>query len=583
MNIRERQRPSGIRQHRRRDRIGGFKRAALLAAIVSVALGSGRVDARTRIANTVHNLTPSGPGEIKEKEAAGLCVFCHTPHNASTTRALWNRDLPAVTYKLYESSTLEAQLNQPTGSSRLCLSCHDGVVALSQIRVATGGPYTLGPLTGRTALGTDLSDDHPISFVYDSDLAARKGQLADPATLPTSVRLDDTHQLQCTTCHDPHEDRHPKFLRTDNRFGAQCVACHQLRNWDDASHSTSSATWNGSGENPWPAGAFPSVGENACVNCHRSHSAGHPQRLLARSEERANCTICHNGRVAQKNIEQEFAKPSHHPIESMQWTHEEKEDPLTMPRHVTCADCHNPHAARSSSAIPPNVSGWLRGVVGVMIDGGRIDEANFEYEVCLKCHGLQEPSTPGITRVEMTRNIRLKINSGNPSYHPIAAPGRNSTITGLMPGYTASSRIYCTDCHNNDSWTGAGLSPRGPHGSGWQSILWQEYENEDPMSESPATYALCYKCHNRTTLLYSGNFPHEKHVLEERASCAVCHDPHGSQQNVHLIDFMTLTKLGSTVVTASSGGRLDFVPGPQAGHGECYLTCHGEDHNPEHY
>ncbi|MFQ5524479.1 MAG: cytochrome c3 family protein, partial [Acidimicrobiia bacterium] len=250
-----------------------------------------------------------------------------------------------MTYRLYESSTLEAALNQPTGSSRLCLSCHDGTLALGNVRVSPGrARFVLGPLTGRASLGTDLSDDHPISFVYDSALAIRRGQLADPHSLPRPIRLDETHQLQCTSCHNPHEDRNPKFLRMDNRFGALCRACHRPNHWQDSTHALSSATWQGTRPNPWPEGAFATVAENACLNCHRPHAAGRSERLLARSEEAATCTVCHNGGVAARDIEAEFQKPFHHPVESNQWVHDPKEEPALMPRHVACMDCHNPHA-----------------------------------------------------------------------------------------------------------------------------------------------------------------------------------------------------------------------------------------------
>jgi predicted CXXCH cytochrome family protein len=542
--------------------------------------------AQTQIARTVHNLTPTGPGPIRVGEAAGLCVFCHTPHNAKPTRALWNRELPAVTYKLYESSTLEARLNQPTGSSRLCLSCHDGTLALGNLRVPPKGTrFTLGPLTGKASLGTDLSDDHPISFVYDSALAIRRGQLADPSTLPRAIRLDETRQLQCTACHDPHEDRNPKFLRMDNRFGAVCTACHRPRNWGGSTHSVSSATWKGIGSNPWPEVAFPTVGENACLNCHRPHAAGRPQRLLAQSTEPANCTVCHNGAVAERNIETELLKPFRHPVESSQWIHDPKEDPPLMPRHVTCADCHNSHAVTPTPATPPEVSGRLRGVRGVTIGGGRIDEANFEYEICLKCHGVKEPTTPGIVRQDNTRNIRLKVNPSNPSYHPVAASGKNTTIIGLEPGYTPSSLIYCTDCHNNDEWTPTGTRPRGPHGSRYEPILEREFQAGDPATESFSRYALCYKCHNRTTLLEgSGRFPHKKHVVEESTSCAVCHDVHGSRRSIRLINFMLRAKAGNSVVSASRSGRLEFLPDPaRPGRGSCFLKCHGAEHDPKSY
>jgi predicted CXXCH cytochrome family protein len=567
-------------------RIGIRLCAVLFLASAGALLLCARTQAQTEIARTVHNLTPTGPGSLRVGGAAGLCVFCHTPHNANPTRALWNRELPGTTYTLYQSSTLEAALNQPNGTSRLCLSCHDGILALGNLRVPPkGSPLTLGPLTGKAALGTDLSDDHPISFVYDSALALRRGQLADPLALPQAIHLDDAKQLQCTTCHNPHEDRHPKFLRMDNRFGALCTTCHRKRNWSDSTHAISGATWNGTGTNPWPAGAFASVAENACLSCHRPHNAGHPQRLLARSEEPATCTVCHNGSVASKKIEAEFLKPFHHPIENSQWTHDPKEEPALMPRHVACADCHNPHAVTSTTAQAPNASGRQRDVRGVTIGGGVIEAVNFEYEVCLKCHGTKEPTTPGRIRVDNTRNIRLKIDPNNPSYHPVAAPGKNTAIVGLAPGHTASSIILCTDCHNNNEWTPAGPSPRGPHGSLFEPILEREFQTGDPASESNSSYALCYKCHNRSTLLGgSGRFPHDKHVVDKNASCAVCHDVHGSRQNIRLINFTLRTKVGNTVVSPNSSGRLEFVPDlARPGRGSCYLRCHGEEHNPHSY
>jgi len=567
----------------------------LLAAVLLSAMRPALVDAQTRIAKTVHNLSPSGPGTFRETQSAGLCIFCHTPHDASPTRALWNHELNPVTYKLYQSSTMEAQLNQPTGSSRLCLSCHDGIIALSKLRVVpAGAKFSLKELTGRTLLGTDLSGSHPTSFVYDSALALRTGELAEPASLPLTIRLDDSKELQCTTCHDPHEDRRPNFLRMDNRFGAQCTSCHQMRDWAISSHATSPAKWNGVGHDPWLPDAYPTVAENACFNCHRPHAAGHPEWLMAQVDEPANCTICHDGTMVQKNVAQQFLAPSRHPIEIKPWTHNPKEDPLTMLRHVSCADCHNPHAvgksrlrfaAQASAGAALATSGPLQDVAGVTLAGTRIDQAGYQYEVCLKCHGLAEPTTPGILRQQTTRNIREKIGPSSRSRHPIALPPRRLKIARMEAGYTASSMISCIDCHNNDRWTPTGMTPNGPHGSRWEPILAQEYETEDPFMESTASYALCYKCHNRSALMSSVvGFPHEKHVVEQHTSCAVCHDPHGSLRDPSLINFMVLTKAGVPVVKPSSSGRLEFVSAAGASsHGRCYLNCHGVDHNPQKY
>jgi predicted CXXCH cytochrome family protein len=550
-----------------------------LAAAMMLALAAAPAAAQTHVVNTVHNLSP------QVAQPTGVCVFCHTPHNANPTRALWNRELPAVTYQLYSSATLKAQLDQPTGSSRLCLSCHDGILAMGNLRVPPpGGQLALGPLTGQASLGSDLSDDHPVSFTYDSLLALNRGDLVDPLALPASVKLEDG-QLQCTSCHDPHEDQLPKFLRADNRFGALCTACHRPAHWNGSSHATSAAAWNGSGTDPWQGGAYTTVAENACYSCHRSHAAQHAQWLMAQAAEPANCTVCHNGAVAGKNVEAEFeGKPFSHPIDSSQWAHEPGEDPSLMPRHVTCVDCHNPHAATGTPGAPPAISGALAGVSGLTLAGMPVAEASFEYEVCSKCHGVTEPATLGIVRQGTTRNIRLRIDPANPSYHPIAAAGRDPSILGLQPGYTASSIITCTSCHNNDDWLQGGTAPSGPHGSRYEGILGSQYETNDPTTESPATYALCYECHNRDFLLtdQAGTFGHAIHVVTANAPCAACHDPHGSRQSPRLIDFMLRDRTGKQVVTPSSSGRLEYlVTGP--GSGSCYLTCHGVDHNPMSY
>jgi len=558
--------------------------AVLLASLLLV---SNPGYAQSDLALTRHNLTPTGPGPLHETVKAGLCVFCHTPHNAVATRALWNRDLPGVTYTLYQSSTLQASPGQPTGSSRLCLSCHDGVLALGSVHVPTkGSKFTLGPLTGSSSLGTNLSDDHPISFIYDNTLAAAQGELADPATLPHAVPLDENQELQCTSCHDPHEEVNPDFLRVDNHFGALCTTCHTPELWSNSVHATSNAIWQGGGVNPWPAGAFPTVAENACLNCHRSHAAGHAEWLLANSDEPANCTVCHDASVAQKDIAAEFTKPFHHPIETSQWIHQPHEDPLSMPRHVACDDCHNPHsAALAPTGTTQTVSGSQRNVSGVTISGVTIDNAVYKYEVCLKCHGVQEPVTAGFFRADSTRNIRLRIDPANPSFHPVASPGKNPTIVGLDPQYTAASQIDCTDCHNNESWSAGGTQPRGPHGSTYEPILAREYRTEDPVVESFSNYALCYTCHDRNILLQPGSgFPHDTHVVNDQASCAVCHDAHGLCNNTFLVDFMTRTLVGADVVTPSASGRLEFLPDPAGpGHGSCYLSCHGHEHNPSSY
>ena len=545
--------------------------------------------AQSDIAKTVHNLTPEGPGKIKETAKTGLCVFCHTPHNANPGKSLWNRDLPGITYQLYASTTLRADLKQPTGSSRLCLSCHDGFVAMGNLRQSPpGDALQLGPLTGANVIGTDLSDDHPVSFVYDSALAAKHPGILDPGSLPKALPLDSKKEMQCTTCHNAHESKRAKFLRMDNPSSQMCVACHQPPGWTLSSHAISPATWNGAGQSPWPSDGAPTVAGNACRNCHRTHSAPHAERLLAWRVEPDVCNVCHGGTVAQKNVAAEFnngAKFSRHPIDFAQWAHDPVENAATMPRHVACQDCHNAHAATARPAMAPVLPGTMQGVSGVAAGNVAVPEAQFEFQVCSKCHGFREPATPGITRGEATRIVSTKIDPSNQSFHPIAAPGRNATIRGLLPGYTASTVIYCTDCHNNNEWTTpTGIAPRGPHASRFAPILERQYLTADLTPESQSNYDICYKCHDRNTLLSGapGSFPHRKHVVDRQAPCAACHDAHGSRQNAHLINFMTRDINGKVVVMPNAAGRLEYAT-TLPGKGSCYLNCHGAEHAPRSY
>ncbi|MBE0474215.1 cytochrome c3 family protein [Rhodoferax sp.] len=566
----------------------GLLLVVLLCWATTVSAGDG-------LANTRHNFTSTGPGNFKvpETETTGLCTFCHTPHNANPSRALWNRALSAANYTLYSSSTLKAVPTQPTGSSRLCLSCHDGTLAMGTLLRPPGGvQYTVGKLTGTGVLGTDLSNDHPISFTYDSQLAANRGELVDPQGAPKELHLDVGGQVQCTSCHDAHIDR-AKFMRFDPIKGALCTTCHQPTGWADTSHATSDKKWRGTEGtdiNPWPSGGYDTVQDNACMSCHRSHAAGHGKGLLAQVGETDNCTVCHNGKVANEdfNLALEFTKPSSHPIDTDPWIHEPKEDASLMPRHVACVDCHNPHAADAGTATVPNVSGPLKGVRGINQAGSPVAVATFQQEVCYKCHGegLSQATTPRIVRQDNQRNVRLEFDPANASYHPVAAAGKNLTIpdesfvTGL--GLTYLSRIGCGSCHNNNEWTAGGNNPAGPHGSVNEPLLERKYNAGGGLIlESADEFAMCYKCHDRNVLLdpNTRRFPHSIHLdptKTAQASCAVCHDAHGSQSNQRLINFMLFDANGAKVVEPDPNGRLSFTKTIQGGN--CQLACHGMVH-----
>ena len=292
------------------------------------------------IANTKHNLSTSSPGSVRATSTDEVCIFCHTPHGATSFPGspLWNRALSNQTYTVYTSSSLDAedimgQLDQPGGSSKLCLSCHDGTVAIGTVNVMGGEqnvsipmtgtaldgsmPAGAGELTGFTRdLGIDLTNDHPISLNYDTTLANVDTELVEPVSAPyigvrspgfrPLVPLEDTGtggvaQIQCASCHDPHiRDQDPaeviKFLRL-NRFQKAtpvggvfdevadmvCIACHDKEGWNTSAHALPSVanetyTAEGSSLREFPVGL--TVWQAACLNCHDTHSVHGARRLL---------------------------------------------------------------------------------------------------------------------------------------------------------------------------------------------------------------------------------------------------------------------------------------------------------------
>ncbi len=537
------------------------------------------------IVTTKHNLAVGGPGTAKAVTESEVCVFCHTPHNGGSEAPLWNRQSSGQTYAPYISSTAKAHPGQPTGNSKLCLSCHDGTIALGEVHsrpapIPLQGGMTVLP-AGNSRVGTDLSDDHPVSFTFDAALAASNGQLRHPTTLTGAVRLDAGGQVQCTSCHDAHNNQFGKFLVMDNAGSALCSTCHNKTYWSTSVHSTSTKTWNGVGTNPWPHTAKTTVQANACENCHRPHTAGAKQRLLNFPGEEANCLSCHSGTVAAKNLQTEFSKLSTHPITATTGVHDPLEDPVNAARHAECVDCHNPHAARAQAATAPTASGDLAGVKGVSLAGVTLTPLTNQYELCFRCHADSTNRGPArVTRQTPQTNTRLEFQSSNASYHPVAAAGKNPNVPSLIAPLTTGSQIYCTSCHNNNQGPGAGgTGPNGPHGSTFVPLLERRLELTDNQSESAAIYALCYKCHSRTSILGDQSFRrHNQHIVDLRTACTTCHDPHGVASTPHLVNFNTAYVTKSVQRNAGPTYTSTGV-----NRGTCTLTCHGKDHNPFSY
>lgn len=605
-----------------------------IAILLSLVLFNTGAWAASGVGQTRHNLSVSGPGPIKSTTVTQVCVFCHTPHKGQTVAPLWNHTLTTgQTYDIYGSTTLDALPDQPTGKSILCLSCHDGTVALGALtNPPTGETIDLilqNPLdmAARGYLGTDLTDDHPISFIYDTNLAINDGQLLDPSLIsPLQLEGD---KVECTTCHDPHEKDTQPFLRVTTLNGQLCTTCHNMTGWTLSSHATSTATWNNIGVSPWDnrraAWQGANVAENSCLNCHTPHTAGTPIRLQKAAEENT-CYSCHNGNTASTNIEGDFAKAFAHPVAitpNPNHDAESLEDPLSMNAHAECADCHNPHTVQTAppmisfnpnnlaqtTTTPPLANALISGVKGVDINGNVVNTVTNQYELCFKCHGLPGKGPCGsliptercstangyqMTRPDQIYNIRDKVNpatAGLVSYHPVVAndPSNNAEVPSLradVPLDRVNSLIYCTDCHNNEtSEASGGSGANGPHGSAHEMILADAYSMDSIVPTGNTDMALCFKCHSEASLLANDSgFSHQRHIEGRSKTCLNCHDPHGSAAHPHLLNFLKYSNYQGTIYEITANTFPEPVWADLGLYsGECYMSCHGSGHTGRGY
>lgn len=327
------------------------------------------------IRNTKHNLSSIPPAGIERnvytEQTTEICIFCHTPHGANTEASgirapLWNRNLSTARYILYDqvwSTSFEAfevnppKPNAPTGYSRLCLSCHDGTIALGSVvnppgsgiyyptlemqyptgQAPAGGSGTMpvgsGVTTGDTrVIGTNLQNDHPVSFVYNTALAMRDEELVDPGpplTPPANVKdktpispmrrypgtdLTRYDSVQCTSCHNPHAATYPKFLRASYFNNAPddpnypqaskilCLYCHDKPGWSGSSHDVDTfiPPPTPTSANPYNYDGIHTVGQYACRACHDPHTTQGAKRLLREGVDVNNnfaientCFLCH--------------------------------------------------------------------------------------------------------------------------------------------------------------------------------------------------------------------------------------------------------------------------------------------------
>ncbi len=194
----------------------------------------------SQIQGTGHDLSSTGPLTDAGNETR-ICIFCHTPHSSSgVDQPLWNRTNSLSTFTVYTSDTFKAttsiaDIAPGPNASMQCMSCHDGTVAVNSLINPSNefGTPTMGSgaeldVTGKLSnslalLGTDLTDDHPVNFLWSESITA------DPTAFKNQTAVTQllfSGKIQCASCHDVHDNTLQPFLTVDPAQSQLCLTCH---------------------------------------------------------------------------------------------------------------------------------------------------------------------------------------------------------------------------------------------------------------------------------------------------------------------------------------------------------------------
>ncbi|MFV2073403.1 MAG: hypothetical protein ACC742_12225, partial [Thermoanaerobaculales bacterium] len=401
-----------------------------------------------------------------------------------------------------------------------CASCHPDIWQGMTGGVAKTSRHALGAVLGTNDSFTDtaVSWTAPLSGVAPADRSCVNMCHQDHIHNAPGATLHE---------YNAHEDARTQASRAVGRnaggeivsgtpartdfdpaaaSGGTCVSCHQSA-VSAGRPAIDAAAYDVSAHDYTSFGAFGawtytlhdgSTFDRNCTKCHADRGDARPgtstnpfgavhfsdfPKLLSGSFNPAGvastfqCYTCHgNGSTGQdlsgKDLATVVAKTISHPVEDDAVHDTVAESASTYDdgsfsgagRHVSCMDCHAPHAAGSTShdwaataTSTRNQIGTdspLKSVFGVVFNFAGL--ANFapttspefspaasatnEYEICLKCHssfgfGTNPPnglSPNGSVANPVETDVAQEFNPANKSRHPVVA-GTGATGTGTSP------------------------------------------------------------------------------------------------------------------------------------------------------
>jgi predicted CXXCH cytochrome family protein len=182
--------------------------------------------AATRIAGATHGVRGSAHDfSMLTGKPGDLCSACHVPHVLAVGPGKADGEAEPFSLAFYrlggQRAVLEPDRYMPGPTSLICLSCHNGALAVSTL---PSSHLLLSAHRAGFTFGEFSTRDHPIGIEYPARL---KGYRSASQVGAAGIPLPEG-RIECVSCHDPHNERgEAAMLVMSNRRSALCLACHE--------------------------------------------------------------------------------------------------------------------------------------------------------------------------------------------------------------------------------------------------------------------------------------------------------------------------------------------------------------------
>jgi len=268
---------------------------------------------------------------------------------------------------------------------------------------------------------------------------------------------------RCTSCHNPHASDFKKLIVVDERD--LCVTCHPIAKEmaKNQKHVPFEGRYCSTCHNPHASaykGILVARQRVLCFSCHPTVAVLAGKSVQHNPFELDNCTGCHQPHASDDTpllqsaqpglcytchptIRNDFLKPSHHPIGTVE---------------LTCGDCHNPHAADYSALLDAQDNSFCYKCHSKPIEA-TYQKSLHKGTLCVRCH---TPHGSDYTPLLRGSNPDLCLECHAPSSFDESSKTQYRNNHPVRPSHydvAAKKPLTCTStCHN-------------PHGSTFNYML----------------------------------------------------------------------------------------------------------------